>query len=646
MNAILTVIFWASPLITATDVSADKLVVSADTTWLTGNVQLRLGDLTVRSVSARLTKPTSCPSVDSPSDHGSAAPLCQQVRRLRFDHASVTGPTGRLTGRKLDARLTEKPMTLELSIVDGRLTRCRCSSPPWTIGFKRATVRAGKGGWMHWPVLRFHGVPVATAPIWYVPLGRHRSGLLPPKLSWMSTGGTQMVQPIYWAINPHMDAELGAGVRGLSAPVGHARYRWHLAPSVQGHISALNVDADVRVTADGFLGQSGDGLQLDGEFMNAPGRRQAFVVPWEAGRQRHTHGLAQLKWSGHGLAMGLDGLIVQDIRWLSAIEPDTVQSPLFGWAQGQRQFGANTLSFTISHRHIWSPQHGHIYRLQTSPAWAGEMWLSILKVSGQAQGHISGLTSENGLNLNDDYRIEGSTALIAEIAAAGQIMGSQHHTALSLEGRFTELRGGETSTAAPIWMPAFPERMLRLAWKNVLNRGDASLQVITSQTIDKALPTRQRLPVQVDWRWHTPWLMVLGQHQEKRLHTGAVRIGEHGHPQVHLGTVYFNSPHIEHPLYRRMTMEGGYWSPPQQLDLWTVTSGLHMHHDTFIFGATGAVNPADGRLVGLGGRLDITSRCNCWVIGLNAEREQATRTSRLFVNVRLSPLDPRPLKAQ
>ena len=432
MNTILSFIIWATPTLTAGDFSAKKLVISGQTARLEGEVAVRLGAISIRSDYAMLQTPRDCiatmlsPETRSTSHREDRK--CNLRQRLELRTALVSNPSGRLRAKTIYANITSEQPTLRFTLLDGELTPCSCLQAPWSIHFTKAELNIEEGGWAQWPVLRFYGVPIAAAPIWYIPLGGQRSGLLPPNIAWRTEGGFQVIQPIYLALNSTMDAEIGPGLQGVRTPIGYGRYRWHVNSSAVGEVQARALGADLRLEGHGQLGRAGLDLRLDGEFMNAPDRRHAFVRSWEDGRQKHTHGLFQMRAGGSQSVLGLDGLIVQETDWSSALEESRHQAPLTLWALSVHQFGRNTLTLGLTNRQIWSASHGHLYRLQVSPSWTGQTWLSALKISGQAHGHAIGFLGEEGVQIANDHRIEGTSSLNAEVAAIGRGFGLVHRT--------------------------------------------------------------------------------------------------------------------------------------------------------------------------------------------------------------------------
>ena len=61
-----------------------------------------------------------------------------------------------------------------------------------------------KGGWISWPVLWLGPVPVATSPIWYVPMGERRKWSFSAR-SWRNDENYQLTVPVYFTLGTSAD---------------------------------------------------------------------------------------------------------------------------------------------------------------------------------------------------------------------------------------------------------------------------------------------------------------------------------------------------------------------------------------------------------------------------------------------------------
>jgi lipopolysaccharide transport LptD-like protein len=135
----------------------------------------------------------------------------------------------------------------QLDIRGGVFTACDCgegSTPTWEIDSTHASVDLDSGAWLTLPVFYAKGVPVFALPIFYVPLGARRSGLLAPRLNGIPDNpitGLRLSQPLYLVLGESWDATLEPGYMTRRGWSGEGELRW--TPSVdakgEAHLQLL-----------------------------------------------------------------------------------------------------------------------------------------------------------------------------------------------------------------------------------------------------------------------------------------------------------------------------------------------------------------------------------------------------------------------
>ncbi len=135
----------------------------------------------------------------------------------------VTGTTGlRFKGRiviltssspfAFTGKMVEKVNTNRFIVHHGTVTSCELPNPKWTFNAERVVVDVGGTAKIHNSTFRIERIPVFYFPWAQHPvekLGR-QSGFLTPVFTQSSRRGSTLGDSFFWAINPSMDATLGA----------------------------------------------------------------------------------------------------------------------------------------------------------------------------------------------------------------------------------------------------------------------------------------------------------------------------------------------------------------------------------------------------------------------------------------------------
>src|ERR1700730_624206 len=139
----------------------------------------------------------------------------------RFEH--VVGTTGmRLRGKRLiltspnpfafTGKVVEKTGPDHFLVYDGTITTCELPRPKWGFNAHKIVVEVGGNASIYRSTFRIKGVPVLYFPFATLPIERlpRQSGLLIPNFGRSSIKGTIFGDSVFWAINPSLDATLGA----------------------------------------------------------------------------------------------------------------------------------------------------------------------------------------------------------------------------------------------------------------------------------------------------------------------------------------------------------------------------------------------------------------------------------------------------
>jgi LPS-assembly protein len=96
-------------------------------------------------------------------------------------------------------------------VYDGTVTSCELPHPKWEFKAHKVVVDVAGNATIYRSTFRVKGIPIVYLPFATHPVERLRqSGFLIPSIGQSSSKGTILGESAYWAINPSMDARLGA----------------------------------------------------------------------------------------------------------------------------------------------------------------------------------------------------------------------------------------------------------------------------------------------------------------------------------------------------------------------------------------------------------------------------------------------------
>jgi LPS-assembly protein len=118
-------------------------------------------------------------------------------------------------------KIVEKTSTDHYLVYDGTITTCELPRPKWQFEAHKVVVDVGGNASIYHSRFVLHGFPIFYFPYATHPVARETrdTGFLVPTIGRSSTKGNIVGDSFYWAINPSMDATLGAeyfSLRGWS----------------------------------------------------------------------------------------------------------------------------------------------------------------------------------------------------------------------------------------------------------------------------------------------------------------------------------------------------------------------------------------------------------------------------------------------
>ena len=145
-------------------------------------------------------------------------------------------------------------------ITGGSFTPCDCgpdSAPSWRIDAAKASIDLDSGAWLTWPVFYAKKVPVMALPVFYVPLGERRTGLLLPKFSNSSASGIALSLPVFITLGRSWDTTIEARHFFERGPAPIWELRWAPSPRSEGWLrSQVLFDFGEAVDRDWNLSRS------------------------------------------------------------------------------------------------------------------------------------------------------------------------------------------------------------------------------------------------------------------------------------------------------------------------------------------------------------------------------------------------------
>ncbi len=191
----------------------------------------------------------------------------------RFE--SVTGTTGlRLKASRLmltssnpfafTGKVVVKTGPDHYLVYDGTITTCQLPRPKWQFYAREVEVEVGGNARIYRSTFRLEGVPVLFFPFATHPIQKRprQSGFLIPSVGHSSTKGYTAGESVFWAINPSMDALLGAQYYSKRGWAPEGEFRAQPGDSSFVDVNFFSVldrlqgkdyqgGADVRLSAEG-----------------------------------------------------------------------------------------------------------------------------------------------------------------------------------------------------------------------------------------------------------------------------------------------------------------------------------------------------------------------------------------------------------
>ena len=449
------------------------------------------------------------PGFDEVGAHARKVEWCATARHLSVVDFSLHGPRLRFEAERGDAQVADDE-GLSLNLEGLSATPCACDAPPWHIRATGATVRDPRGAWVRWPVLWVGPVPLAAAPMWYVPFERRRTGFLAPRFGWHGDDGPYGALPFFWATHRSVDLTLSPGWRATRGAMLGAQLRWaDRADDESPH--AIRVDGatstGIYARGRGALGVGPLQLALEGTLASDGRAHDAFARGVAERSRDHHRAQAVASAGGSGLRAGVRAAVLRDRRrpvegdeadqagvrmpapvtWLTWTQP---------WARGAGAFDLDAELVRLDGADVDAVEAISVAAVAEWTGWWGPLRMRPSARAGLWHQSLDGDESDGGI---DARRIDGAGGL--ELRAGGhKRFGAYAHQVLaSIEGQVheTRTRGPETDSRRPTPPPS---RRVGGVLSNRLTGRNAYAQLDVAAGYEAASPHGGREPARATAR--------------------------------------------------------------------------------------------------------------------------------------------------
>ncbi len=212
-----------------------------------GRVTVRYQDVVIRGDNATYNRETGILKVwgNVEIEEKPAHLFCREIiynvktkRAVLTDVEGYLSPTDRIKAKEIE-RISEK----EWIAYDGEYTPCSHTCPDWSVTSKKFRILLGESFSGKWVTFRVKEIPILVSPYLSGPIQRKRkSGLLTPRLGYMSKDGFVYRQPIYFVLGRSADLTLTYEKRSINGEGGEAEFRYVLGERNRGDLNYYQLD--------------------------------------------------------------------------------------------------------------------------------------------------------------------------------------------------------------------------------------------------------------------------------------------------------------------------------------------------------------------------------------------------------------------
>ena len=349
MPWLLSLVFLATPSV---NVSADVLETKASSWRARGAVTVKGPGWRLTADSAEGARTPDCPSGAVVLE--GAVEVVMGVQRARAERVSGCSGVSNWRAHGLGLRAPRLTLSADLARLEGETveargvmtTRCGCDDPPWRVTASAASLTAGEGAWLRWPVLWLGPVPIATLPGWYIPTARRRTGVLTPRLGFDGEAGLWGRLPVFLVLGQSVDLTLSPGWRQHDGFAGAAALRWAASDEEGGHVRVGAFEGGARLTGGGALSWGPARLGLATDYASNQRTRTLLGRTFEDRRRAHPTSRLGAAFVGPDVGIGGRVAVTQSLSGGDA-EPDETQMIPEAWLRLSAPYGGGLLNIDL-----------------------------------------------------------------------------------------------------------------------------------------------------------------------------------------------------------------------------------------------------------------------------------------------------------
>lgn len=598
------------------DLAADRFELRGDAWWAEGRVGVVAGDLHLSADTAR----------------GFADPACADGRARLMGSVQVTTPGARATADEVELCLPHTALAHHLRLEAPRFaldaeratwqaghieaqgvsaTACACPNPPWRFTTRHAQITPGEGAWAEWPVLWVGPVPVATAPRWYVPLARRRTGFLFPIMGFDGEDGFHARQPFFLTLGQSADLTLAPGYRDGDVS-GHTTLRWAASEHERGALEArLLATRGAAFSGRGSLPLGPARLAIEGSASTDEAVRQALWPGLAARAQDHLRGTFAAAIAGRRTGLGLSATRLEDQSRPEGDRVMTVAPDL--WLRWHAAAGPAEL--ILSGRTLTLLEDGDPKTLaDVGVDLEIPLWISALQLRPVA-GFATTVHLDDGQGQTGALWAGGE----ARIAAARWLDTLRHEIALVLDGRWAHAADPARGALLAIDLP-LSSRAAGATLETHLASEQLSARLAVRGGYEAEGPVKGWEQPLLTWALEAPVVRTDGGFAGTEATWGVLR-GESEHLRAHAGLTRLR-PTRRTPTLRRLGPQRPLAVSTLTGELTTAEAGAGFTLGRFALDYAAVADVEGEALLGQEAGLAYASGCDCWSVRLGLGHEQ------------------------
>jgi hypothetical protein len=324
--------------------------------------------------------------------------------------------------------------TGEVDATDVVVSGCPCAARPWSVTASRLRGSLDGLARADWPVLYVGAIPVATAPVWWVPLGPRVPGLLLPRGGWRVSSGVWGELPAFLPLGESADAVVAPGWSDTQGVTGALTLRLAHANRPEGRLERLGLSGNAgggHISADAALGGPGARVSARGETGLGDPLDGVAGEPVATRSRSNLEGELAVSSSHEGARLALASARLSGLsgREMSAAS-EAAHEVSFDWTTLQGGWRAGVSAEGLDATALGAQRVALALRLGGESALGPMRWAPSLELGAQRAEGVS-----------HDGASGGRAQLVASVAAVGGPVEARHRVELFAGGAAMRTQG-------------------------------------------------------------------------------------------------------------------------------------------------------------------------------------------------------------